>query len=79
MFVLSAFSMHSNPDKLSQGESIGFPFVFYTTASADGPSSVSIIGLLGNVFVFFSIAYAFAFVLHKLQGVGANRKLRTYP
>ncbi len=71
--------MPSNPDKLSQGDSIGFPFVFYTTASADGPSSVSIIGLLGNIFIFFSIAYAVAFALHKLQSIGANRKLRTYP
>lgn len=79
MFVLSAFSLNANPDKLTQGESIGFPFVIYTTASADAAASVSLIGILGNLTIFIAIASFFVLIISKLRRFGANRNLRTYP
>lgn len=76
MLYTSVMGLSTHPDDIFNIESVGFPFNIYKSGDDGG---LSVIGLLGNLFVFFSISWLGCIAFEKIKKIGANRNLRTYP
>ena len=79
LLIPSCLSLSANPDLIYRGDEIGFPFVVYSSVASGDEGGFSLLGLLGNAFLFFSSSMLVCILIEKLKKLGQNRNLRTYP
>ena len=80
LFVVSAFATSTIHSHELNTDIFGYPFVFFKSNATASETSFSLLGLLGNIATYATIAYGIVTTIIKLQDFGdRNNNFKSYP
>ena len=79
LFVVSAFATSTIHSQDLNTDVFGYPFVFFKSNATASETSFSLLGLLGNIAIYATVAYGIVTTIINLQAFGdRSNNFKTY-